>query len=80
MIAIRQAEERRQEAAMRAQLEAEKPVALSEWKGWVPWAANKRFEVSKFEFKFPRARIYELIRARSRIYRSQILQLNIRWN
>ena len=29
------------------------------------WAANKRFEVSKFKFKFPRARTYELIRARS---------------
>ena len=29
----------------------------------VLWAANKRFESSKF--KFPRARTYELIRARS---------------
>ena len=28
--------------------------------------ANKRFEASKFKFKFPRARTYELIRARSR--------------
>ena len=36
----------------------------------VPWAANKRFEISKFKFKFPRARTYELIRARSRLYRS----------
>ena len=44
------------------------------------WAANKRFEISKFKFKFPRARTYELIRARSRLYRSQILQLNTRWN
>ena len=43
------------------------------------WAANKRFEISKFEFKFPRARTYELIRARSRLYRSQILQVNARW-
>ena len=46
----------------------------------VRWAANKRFEISKFKFKFPRARNYELIRARSRLYRSQILQVNTRWN
>ena len=43
---------------------------------WVTWAANKRFEISKFKFKFPRARTYELIRARSRLYRSQSLQVN----
>ena len=43
------------------------------------WAANKRFEISKFKFKFPRARTYELNRARSRLYRSQILQVNTRW-
>ena len=30
---------------------------------WVFWAANKRFEISKFKFKFPRARTFELIRA-----------------
>ena len=44
-------------------------------------AANKRFEISKFKFKFkfPRARTYELFRARSRLYRSQILQVNNRW-
>ena len=35
------------------------------------WAANKRFEISKFKFKFPRARTYELIRARSRPYQNQ---------
>ena len=45
----------------------------------VYWAANKRFEFSKSKFKFPRARTYELVRARSRLYRSQILQVNIRW-
>ena len=33
------------------------------------WVANKRFEVSKFKFKFPRARTFELIRARSRLYK-----------
>ena len=44
------------------------------------WTANKRFEISKFKFKFPRARTYELIRARSRLYQSQILQVNTRWN
>ena len=43
------------------------------------WAAKKRFEVSKFKFKFPRARTYEHIRARPRLYRSQILQVNTRW-
>ena len=46
------------------------------------WAANKRFGVSKFKFKLPRARNYELFRARSRLYRSQILQVklvNTRW-
>ena len=42
------------------------------------WAANKRFEVSNSKFKFPRARTYELYRARSRLYRSQILQVNMR--
>ena len=45
----------------------------------VGWAANKRFGVSKFKFKFPRARTFELVRARSRLYRSQMLQVNIRW-
>ena len=40
----------------------------------VCWAANKSFEVLKFKFKFPRARTFELFRARSRLYRSQILQ------
>ena len=34
-------------------------------------AAHKGFEISKFKLKFPRARTYELIRARSRLYRSQ---------
>ena len=33
----------------------------------VDWAANKRFEVSTFKFKFPRARTFELYRARSRL-------------
>ena len=44
----------------------------------VDWAANKRFEVSKFKFKFPRARTSELYRARSRLYQSQILRVNMR--
>ena len=35
----------------------------------VAWAANKRFEVLKFKFKFPRARTFELYRARSRLYK-----------
>ena len=43
------------------------------------WVANKMFEISKFKFQFPRARTYELIRARSRRYRSQIWQVNTRW-
>ena len=43
------------------------------------WVANKRFEISKFKYNFPRARTYELYRARSRLYRSQILQVNTRW-
>ena len=29
--------------------------------GLVPWVANKRFEISKFKLKFPRARAYEVI-------------------
>ena len=32
------------------------------------WVANKQFEVSKFELKFPIARTFELIRARSRLF------------
>ena len=40
------------------------------------WAANKILEISKFKFKFPRARTYELVRTRSRLYRSQNLQVN----
>ena len=40
----------------------------------VDWAANKRFKILKFKFKFPIARTFELLRARSRLYRSQILQ------
>ena len=35
----------------------------------VSWAANKSFEILKFKFKFPRARIFELFRARSRLYK-----------
>ena len=46
----------------------------------VGWAANKRFNILKFKFKFPIARTFELFRARSRLYRSQILQVNTRWN
>ena len=45
----------------------------------VRWAANKRFEILKFKFKLPIARIFELFRARSRLYRSKILQVNTRW-
>ena len=45
----------------------------------VGWAANKRFNILKFKFKFPIARTFELFRARSRLYRSQILQVNTRW-
>ena len=36
----------------------------------VDWAANKRFDISKFKFKFPRARTYEMRGARSRLYDS----------
>ena len=43
------------------------------------WAANKRFEIFKFKFEFRRARTVELFRARSRLYRSQNLQVNTRW-
>ena len=43
------------------------------------WAANKRFKILKFKFKFPRARTFELFRARSRLHRSQIVQVNTRW-
>ena len=42
----------------------------------VDWAANKSFEVLKLKFKFSRARTFELFRARSRLYRSRILQVN----
>ena len=45
----------------------------------VRWAANKRFEILKSKFKFPRARTFELLRACSRLYRNQILQVNTRW-
>ena len=30
-------------------------------RGNLPWVANKRFEISKFKFKFPRARTYEIM-------------------
>ena len=42
------------------------------------WVANKGFEISKFEFKFWRARTCELVRARSRLYRSRFLEPNTR--
>ena len=45
----------------------------------ISWVANESFEISKFKLKFPRARTYELIRALSRLYRSQILQVRARW-
>ena len=43
------------------------------------WVAKKSFEISTLKFKFPRARTYELIRARSRLYRSHISRVNTRW-
>ena len=43
----------------------------------VTWAANKRFEILKFKFKFPIARVFELVRARSPLYRSQILRVDV---
>ena len=63
------------------ELMAEEATArqVAELEAKVNWAANKRFEISKFKFKFPRARTYELIRAISPLYRSQILQIHIRW-
>ena len=48
-------------------------------KDMVSWAAKKIFDVLRFKFKFLRARTFELVRARSRLYRSQMLQVNIRW-
>ena len=39
--------------------EADETVRLALEK--VCWAANKRFEISKFKFKFPRARTYEMM-------------------
>ena len=36
-------------------------VALVVLATMVCWVANKRFEISKFQFKFPRARTYEII-------------------
>ena len=44
-----------------------------------PALCSTRFESSKFKFKFRRARTYKVIRARSRLHRSQILQVNTRW-
>ena len=44
----------------------------------VDWAANKKFNIVKFKFKFPIARTFELLKARSRLYRSQHLQVNTR--
>ena len=53
---------------------------LGAWgRGKRDWAAKKRFKILKFKFKFPRARTFELFRARSWLYRSQILQVNTRW-
>ena len=53
---------------------------LAEWRETrAAWAVTKRFEISKFKFKFPRARTFELCRARSRLHRSQNLKVNIRW-
>ena len=52
---------------------ADEDILLSNNHGWnnatlgsamadsVRWVANKRFEISKFKFKFPRARTYEII-------------------
>ena len=44
----------------------------------VDWAANKSLEVLKFKFKFPRARTFELFRARSRLYRSKQASKQVR--
>ena len=38
-----------------------KSADCSLWVRNVHWAANKRFEISKFKLKFPRARTYEMI-------------------
>ena len=37
------------------------PAAPADAARTVPWVANKRFEISKFKFKFPRARTYKII-------------------
>ena len=39
----------------------EDPTLLEDIAPAVIWAANKRFEISKFKFKFPRARTHEMI-------------------
>ena len=45
------------------------------------WAATKSFDVLKFKFKFPRARTFELFRARSRQLKTEVQgNLKIRWN
>ena len=70
------------DAVLRYDAEAlQQALALDPGLASVPWAANKRFKILnnlKFNFQFPRARTFELFRARSRLYRSQILQLNTR--
>ena len=49
------------------------------WAMNVSWAANKRFEVSEFKTLNSNSRERELHRARSRLYRSQTLQVDTRW-
>ena len=37
------------------------PSTAPDGESKVAWVANKRFEISKFKFKFPRARTYEIV-------------------
>ena len=53
--------ERQKEIARLSGLEEGKGATEDEDVDYVPWVANKRFEISKFKFEFPRARTYEII-------------------
>ena len=49
------------------------------WCEMWPGLQIRALKFQSLSSKFPRARTFELFRARSRLYRSQILQVNTRW-
>ena len=69
-------------AAVSQDVHEARPLPASDARAESPTSTGLQIRILKFQSvssKFPRARTCELVGARSRLYRSQILQVNMRW-